>query len=168
MSCTLNDFFLLLRRDVFDSASWDTGIKTSRFQDGACKHKGTGSHYTSCAYDGIIEDSGVHADKATVFDNGAVNNGIMSHGDIVTDSCYGGMRRVIVEGMDDGTILDIGTVADTDTVHIAAQYRTVPNTAIVPYFDITDYDSSFGEEGIFTNFRGFATYIFYYSHFRIK
>ena len=84
----------------------------------------------------------------------AVNGNIVTDRDIVAydDS------RFLVEGMEDGAVLDIDVVAETNRVDVAAEDSIEPYRAAVANDGITN-DSGVGcEETVVSDLRGEASY----------
>jgi len=90
----------------------------------------------------------------------AVERDIVPDGDIVTDLD----GRLLIEGMEDGAVLDIDVVADADGVDVTAEDGVKPDAAALPEDDISDDGSVDSEEAVLTDLRRDASYSLYECH----
>jgi hypothetical protein len=93
----------------------------------------------------MIHDNGSHSDKNIVLQGAAVDDRIMADAAVVPD--FSG--RFLIGAMDDGTILNIHPVADPDGVHVPADHRIEPKTAIVSGNDISYNRRIIGDKTVF-------------------
>jgi hypothetical protein len=76
--------------------------------------------------------------------------GRMGYGNIVSDA-HG---RFLVGAMDDGPILDVDIVSDTDGMHVAADHGVEPYTTVVAHHHIAYDGGIVGDESVFPESRG--------------
>ena len=98
--------------------------------------------------------------RGVVTDMAAVERDIVPDGDIVTDLD----RGLLIEGMEDGAVLDIHIVADADGVDVTAEDGVEPDAAALPEDDISDDGSVDSEEAVLTDLRRDASYSLYECH----
>ena len=77
-------------------------------------HQGSSGHQGACTDVGPTEDRGTHPDECIVLHNAAVDNGLMTDGDVRTYDA----GTVTGFHMQDGSVLDIGTGTDPDLVKV--------------------------------------------------
>ena len=90
----------------------------------------------------------------------AVERDIVPDGDIVADLD----RGLLIEGVEDGAVLDIDVVADADGIDVTAEDGVEPDTAALPEDDISDDGSVDSEEAVLTDLRRDASYSLYECH----
>ena len=150
----------LLGGDLLDELSWYTSPQGVGLDDGLGQDDRACSYDSPFADDDIIHHDGSHADEGVVTDMAAVERDIVPDGDIVTDLD----RGLLIEGMEDGAVLDIDVVADADGIDVTAEDGVEPDTAALPEDDISDDGSVDSEEAVLTDLRRDASYSLYECH----
>jgi hypothetical protein len=90
----------------------------SRGNDGSRCNEGVFTDHSA------IEDTRLHPEQATVFNGASMHDCIVPDGNVVTKD-----RRVSrVRNMNDSTILDIGSAAYRNRIHITTYYSVEPDT----------------------------------------
>ena len=69
----------------------------------------------------------------------------------VADMGLRGVLRAIVEGMDNHAILNVGVVADGDSIDIATQHSIIPNRAVLANLHITNYSGILSQPSLIAN-----------------
>ena len=72
--------------------------------------------------------------------------------------------RTVVERMDHRPVLDIGPVADSDRIDVAAQDGVEPDRTVAADGHVADQHGRFGHERPFTHTRRMPPYLFYICH----
>ena len=104
----------------------------------------SGTDNRTCTDVRSVQDPGAHPDKAIFFDGTSVHDSPMSNRHSIAD-----IKRESVGGhMQNRTILDITSLADTDPVYITPDNCLEPETGVVPGSDIADDDSRGCDENI--------------------
>jgi hypothetical protein len=75
-----------------------------------------------------------------------VNNGVVSNGYIITD----GSRGFLISGMNDGSVLNVGIIANGDGVNVPTNYGIEPNSSVIAHGNITNQRCVFGKPAVFT------------------
>jgi hypothetical protein len=89
-----------------------------------------------------------------------MNNGAMGDRHVVADAD----RRFLIGAMNDGAILDIDFIANTDRMNVAPDHRVKPYAATVAHDDIANDNGVVGEETVFAQLRRDSFDRFYYCH----
>ena len=110
--------------------------------------KCTGTDYTIVSYFAVAEQNGAHADKRIVADFTAVNNSIMSDGNVAAD-----MDWSIAHYMHRNIILNVRVISDINRLQVATKYGSRPNSTVFTDSNITDNYSTGMNECRFSNFR---------------
>ena len=118
--------------DLFAQAVF--GTQVGSHQPCAWRH-GTCGNEAARADTGTRKQGGLHADEATIFNRGAVDQGHVSDGDIIAEN-----RGHASVDMDCGVVLNIGALANANRCDVTSENRTVEHGAICTDFDITDND----------------------------
>ena len=150
----------LLGGDLLDELSRHASPQGIRLDDGLGQDDRACCYDSSFANDDIIHHDGSHADEGVVTDMAAVERDIVPDGDIVTDLDCG----LLIEGMQDGAVLDIDVVADADGIDVTAEDGVEPDAAALPEDDISDDGSVDSEEAVLTDLRRDASYSLYECH----
>lgn len=105
-----------------------------RRNDGPGKDYRPSRHDTALANMNIVEHRGVDADEAVVIDLRPVDDGTVTNGDTIAN-----VRLGQAEGaMEDGTVLNVGVVANDYLAHVAPQDSGKPNGGAVADGDIAN------------------------------
>ena len=150
----------LLGGDLLDELSRHACPQGIRLDDGLGQDDRACGYDSPFADDDIIHHDGSHTDEGVVTDMAAVERDIVPDGDIVTDLD----RGLLIEGMEDGAVLDIHVVADADGVDVTAEDGVEPDAAALPEDDISDDGSVDSEEAVLTDLRRDASYSLYECH----
>ena len=156
----LVEFASLLGGDLLDELSWHACPEGVRLNDSLGQDDRASCYDSSFADDDIIHHDGSHADEGVVTDMAAVERDIVPDGDIVADLD----RGLLIEGVEDGAVLDIDVVADADGIDVTAEDGVEPDTAALPEDDISDDGSVDSEEAVLTDLRRDASYSLYECH----
>ena len=111
-----------------------------------CRHylplgdKGPGANKRACADQSSIQDPGSHSYEAIFLYGATMNDGPMSNRYPISDI----QREPVGCHVEHRTILDIGSTADPDPVHVTPHNRVVPETGVIAGRDIADDDSCGG------------------------
>lgn len=81
----------------------------------------------------------------------SVDDGVVSYGHVVIEHGY----RLFVCCVDAGIVLYVDTVAYSDGVDVSPQNSTVPDAAVVAYFNVAYDGGVFGNKTVFADFRGY-------------
>src|SRR5208337_2626935 len=84
--------------------------------------------------DGAIEDNRTHADEAAGLNGAAVQDGIVSHADVVADED----AVLFLHAVEDTVVLNVGIVADADLVDVAAKDGVHPDAGVFAEDDVAD------------------------------
>jgi len=128
-----------------------TGPKLAAFDPLAGRHLGASSNHGAVLDHGPIHHCRPHADKGIVANSTGMENGRMADGNAGTDeSAQSGRtpdppRRYV----DNGPILDVGALADTDFVDVSTEDDREPDAAIRPDLDIANNSGRGGNKNIF-------------------
>ena len=150
----------LLGGDLLDELSRNASPQGVRLDDGLGQDDRACSYDSPFADDDIIHHDGSHADEGVVTDMAAVECDIVPDRDIVTDL----NGRLLIEGMEDGAVLDIHVVADADGIDVTAEDGVEPDAAALSKDDISDDGSVDSEEAVLTDLRRDASYSLYECH----
>src|SRR5690554_5959845 len=112
----------------------------------------------------MVQYGGAHANEYVVLDFCPVYGYIVTHGNVVADFYH----RLLIQGVQDGSVLNVDLVPQSDGVDIAAQYRVVPNAAIVAHLHIANNGGVFCQENIVSKFRDRKSTRLNSSHVRIS
>ena len=82
----------------------------------------------------IVEHRGVDADEAVVIDLRPVDDGTMTNGDTIADARFGQAEGAV----ENGTVLNVGVVANDYLAHVAPQDSGKPNGGAVADGDIAN------------------------------
>ena len=116
---------------------------------GAAQDHGAGCHDGTFAHHDIVHHHRTHADEGQVFDLGPVDGHIVADGDIVADF-YG---RFLIEGVQNGTVLDVDVVADADGIDVAAHHGVEPDGTAVAHHHVADDGGVLGQEAVLADLR---------------
>ena len=96
-----------------------------------------------------------------MFDVTTVQRDAVAHGDFILENCWF-LARARVH---DAIVLDVGTVADANVIHIASQYRVAPDGRLFAYVNVADDLCTFVD----VSRRVYAGFVFAESsnHFRV-
>ncbi len=89
-----------------------------------------------------IKNPRAHADQAEVSNHATVHNRAMSDGDAVAND----ERPFVERDVAHGQVLNVGLLADTNVVHIAADDGVEPDAALIADFNIADDGGIRGDE----------------------
>jgi len=163
-----NDLLTLLGGNLLDLLGRDTGIDGVGLELLVGEDQGIGGDDASRGDMSVVENGGTHPDQAVVLDDGAMNGGVVSHRNVAADMGLRGVFRAIVKGVEDGSVLDVGAVADGDLVHIATQHSPIPDRAILAHGYIAKQYGRLGQKGAFTYLRLMASDFSDNSHISIQ
>jgi hypothetical protein len=102
----------------------------------------------------MIHHDGAHANQYIVLQRTTMHQRIMPNAAKITNLS----ARFLIGAMDDGSILDIHSLADADGVYITTDYRIEPEAAMVARNDIAHKGGIFGDKTIFTKYWRYAFY----------
>jgi len=114
--------------------SWGThpeGIRLDNCflgEQGTCGDDGAGSD------DGAVENDGTHADEAAGFNGAAVKYSVVAYGDIVANVD----AILFFHAVENAVVLNVGIVADSDLVNVAAEDRVHPDAGVFAKNDVAD------------------------------
>lgn len=97
-----------------------------------CRNLGAMGNHCACSNDSpfanvsLVKHGGIHSDECTFSNCRSVNDGTMSHRYIILQNA-----RHRTGLMDAGAILNIYPVSTSDGIHVGAQYRTIPDAAVI-------------------------------------
>ena len=89
-----------------------------------------------------------------------MNGGVVANRYIVADVCLRGLGRLVVEGVDDGSILDVGAVADGNLINVTTQHSAKPYRAILANCRIANNHGRVGQKCVLSN-RGLVSSYFF-------
>ncbi len=111
-----------------------TQYKRTRRNPHSLGHQRLCADKAFAAHDGAVQNHCSHAYKHPVPDFTGVDNGPMPDGDPVAH-----LTGEFIREMQDGIILNVGVVPDTNPVDIPAQNRTVPDAGVISQSDISHH-----------------------------
>ena len=132
-----------------------------------CRNLGAMGNYSSCSNDSsfsnvsLVKHSGIHADESTFSDCGSVDDGTMSHRYIIFQDA-----RHRTGLMDAGAILHIYPVSTSDGIHVRAQYRTIPDAAVITKNAVTGQYGILSDKTILSPLRSLSFYCLDNSHIK--
>ena len=85
-----------------------------------------------------VEQDRAHADEATILHSTTMEDGAMSHGDVVANDGGGKIRGDVQHAQ----ILDVGARADPDRHHIPTHHGVEPHAGTLAHGDIADDEGS--------------------------
>lgn len=103
-----------------------------------CRNLGAMGNYSTCCNNSpfsnvsLVKHGGIHSDESAFSDCGSVDDGTMSHRYIILQNA-----RHRAGLMDAGAILYIHSVSTSDGIHVRAQYRTIPDAAVITKNTVT-------------------------------
>lgn len=150
----LVDLLRLLRIDLLDELCWYARVDTAWLDDGLTQDDRARGDDGALPNDRVIKYHGAHTDKRAMADLGAMDRYVMTDRHIVANL----NGRFLIQGMKDGTILDIDPIADADGIDVAAKDGAKPDTASLANLDITDDGRVIREKRILADFRRKASY----------
>src|SRR5690554_2895497 len=100
----------------------------------------------------MIKHHGTHPYQCTIFNSGAMDHHVVPDRDIITNDGY----RFLIECVNNGAILNVDSVADTDGVDITPQHGIEPDAAVVTDDHITNDCGVVGQIIVFSHLRGKA------------
>jgi hypothetical protein len=121
---------------------------------GAREHDGTCGNDSAFANLSVIHNDGAHADEGIVMNLCAVDSHVVADRDVVSDL----NSRLLIEGVQYRSVLDVYTIANTDRVYIATDDGVEPYAALVTDDSVTDDCSVFGKEATFADLRSESAY----------
>ncbi len=136
------DAVTLLRGDGADDLCGEAEDEAAGGDDGMLCDEGAGADDAALTDDGTVEDDGAHSDEAFVVDGAGVDHGLVADGDAGADEA-----GEIVGEVEHGAVLDIGGIADLDTVDVAPEDGPVPDAGVLADGDIATDVRGWGDEG---------------------
>lgn len=97
----------------------------------------SGSHNAVFPDHGAVHHNRAHADQDAILDCASVQDHMVADGDVVSND----ERMGVVGDVQEAKVLNVGTVADTDVVHVAPHDGMKPDAGLVSENHIT-YDHS--------------------------
>ena len=101
------------------------------------------THRGTAVNDGLVQDDRPTADERAVLDHAALEVREVSDHAVVADD-----RGVLVDGVDDGAVLDRGALAHDDRAVVAAQHRARPDRRVGADVHVADDDGVGVDEGV--------------------
>jgi len=83
---------------------------------------------------GIVENDCADADETCVFDDAAVDGGVVADGDPISDD----HRVLIALAVEDGAVLNVGVRAYADRIDVAAKDGVHPDAGVFAELDVAD------------------------------
>src|SRR6056297_1664381 len=150
----------LFRVHRFHALCGYPGVDGTGLDDGVLEDDAAGGDDGVFAHHGVVHDDGAHADQGVGFDACAVDDHVVTDGDVVADLHH----RFVVKGVQHAAVLDVHLVADADRVHIAPQDGVEPDGTLVAHLHVADDGGGFRQVTIRPHFRGEAPYRFDQCH----
>ena len=132
-----------------------------------CRNLGAMGNYSTCSNDGafanvsLVKHSGIHSDESTFSNGSSMNDGTMSHRYIILQDA-----RHRTGLMDACTILYIHSVSTSDGIHVRAQYRTIPDAAVITKNTVTCQYCVLSDKTILSPSGSLSFYSLYNSHIK--
>ncbi len=130
-------------------------IQVSRFENLTGRHQRTRADDNAIFDDRIVGYYRTHADQALVADAATVQQGFVSDGHLVSDLQFGAIGAVVATMSDvqDAAVLNVGLVADSNDIDVAANHDQRPYRAVIADDDVADNDSGIVDISAFANRR---------------
>ena len=109
----------------------------------------------------LVKHSGIHSDECPFSNCRSVNDGTMSHRYIILQDA-----RHRTGLMDAGAILYIHSVSTSDGIHVRAQYRTIPDAAVITKDTVAGQHCVLSDKTILSPTGSFSLYSLYNSHIK--
>ena len=130
-----------------------------------CRNLGAMGNYSTCCNDSsftdisLVKHGGIHSDECAFSNGSSMNDGTMSHRYIILQDA-----RHRTGLMDACTILYIHSVSTSDGIHVRAQYRTIPDAAVITKNTVAGQYGVLSDKTILSPLRIFSLYCLYNSH----
>ena len=132
-----------------------------------CRNLGAMGNYSTCCNDSsftdisLVKHGGIHSDECAFSNGSSMNDGTMSHRYIILQDA-----RHRTGLMDAGAILHIYPVSTSDGIHVRAQYRTIPDAAVITKNAVTGQYGILSDKTILSPLRSLSLYCLYNSHIK--
>ncbi len=121
----------------------------------ARRDQGTGGDHRAAFDHRPIEYLRPHADEAIILYGAAMDDAAMADGYVRTDIG----SELTAGDMDNGSVLNIGPLADADFMNVAANHHPIPQAGACPDHHIADNRRGMGDEDIGGDLRRMAAKI---------
>ena len=154
----LGKFFGLSRSASFHLLGWNSRPNLM------CRNLSAMGNYSTCCNNSpfsnvsLVKHSGIHSDECTFSDCGSANDGTMSHRYIILQNA-----RHRTGLMDAGAILHIYPVSTSNGIHVRAQYRTIPDAAVITKDAVAGQYGILSDKTILSPTGSFSLYCLYNS-----
>lgn len=126
-----------------------------------CRNLGAMGNYSTCCNDSsftdisLVKHGGIHSDECAFSNGSSMNDGTMSHRYIILQDA-----RHRTGLMDACTILYIHSVSTSDGIHVRAQYRTIPDAAVITKNTVAGQYGVLSDKTILSPLRIFPSTVF--------
>jgi len=103
------------------------GIKVTAPQYLTLRHQTAGGKETARLEHGPVHDDGTHADQTEILNLATMQDNTVANRNPIADDAWSNAMT----GMEDAMILDVGTGANPDIMHIAAKHGLEPDAGII-------------------------------------
>ncbi len=151
---TLNLAFEQFGRELFHAFGRNPCVHSSGMANRILQHHSPCRDEAIFFYHHLIHNDGAHAHQHVVVQSAAVYQRSVTDADVVADRG----TALLVGTMEDGPVLYVDFVTDSDKVYIAAHHSLKPYGALVAHGDVADDGGVFSEEAVGAKLGGeFAT-----------
>ena len=132
-----------------------------------CRNFSAMGNYSTCCNNSpfsnvsLVKHSGIHSDESTFSNGSSMNDGTMSHRYIILQDA-----RHRTGLMDAGAILYIHSVSTSDGIHVRAQYRTIPDAAVITKNAVAGQHCVLSDKTILSPTGSLSFYCLYNSHIK--